>query len=93
MEACIWMALAATFGTWLVTALGAATVVFFSSPKEKTLNLMLGFSAGLHLPQCPAHQLVRTPKEQSADQKPYRCHQPGRQPRKALRLGDGRLQQ
>ena len=47
MEACIWMALAATFGTWLVTALGAATVVFFSSPKEKTLNLMLGFSAGV----------------------------------------------
>ena len=46
MEACIWMALAATLGTWLVTALGAATVVFFSSPKEKTLNLMLGFSAG-----------------------------------------------
>ena len=47
MEACIWMALAATLGTWLVTALGAATVVFFSSPKEKTLNLMLGFSAGV----------------------------------------------
>ena len=47
MEAYIWMALAATLGTWLVTALGAATVVFFSSPKAKTLDLMLGFSAGV----------------------------------------------
>ena len=40
-------ALAATLGTWLVTALGAATVLFFSSPKPKTTNLMLGFAAGV----------------------------------------------
>lgn len=40
-------ALLATLGTWFVTALGAATVVFFSSPKPKVLNLMLGFSSGV----------------------------------------------
>ena len=37
------MALIATLGTWLVTALGAATVVFFTSPNPKCLNIMLGF--------------------------------------------------
>ena len=41
------MALAATLGTWLVTALGAATVVFFTSPSPKALNLMLGFASGV----------------------------------------------
>ena len=41
------MALVATLGTWSVTALGAATVVFFKSPNPKALNLMLGFSAGV----------------------------------------------
>lgn len=40
-------ALVATLGTWLVTALGAATVLFFSSPKPKTTCLMLGFAAGV----------------------------------------------
>ena len=40
-------ALAATVGTWLITALGAATVLFFSAPKPKTTNLMLGFAAGV----------------------------------------------
>lgn len=40
-------ALAATLGTWLVTALGAATVLFFRSPGKKGLDLMLGFSAGV----------------------------------------------
>lgn len=43
----ILMALLATLGTWFVTALGAGTVVFFKKPKEKILNLMLGFSAGV----------------------------------------------
>ncbi len=47
MEQYVWMALAATLGTWFVTALGAATVVFFKSPGTKALNLMLGFSAGV----------------------------------------------
>ena len=41
------MALAATLGTWLVTALGAAAVAFFTSPNPKGLNLMLGFASGV----------------------------------------------
>lgn len=41
------MALIATLGTWFVTALGAATVVFFKSPNPKALNIMLGFASGV----------------------------------------------
>lgn len=41
------LALAATLGTWFVTALGAATVAFFKSPNQKALNLMLGFASGV----------------------------------------------
>lgn len=41
------MALVATLGTWFVTALGAATVVFFKSPNPKGLNVMLGFASGV----------------------------------------------
>lgn len=41
------MALIATLGTWLVTALGAATVIFFKSANQKAMNLMLGFAAGV----------------------------------------------
>lgn len=47
MNQIVWMALIATLGTWFVTALGAATVVFFKSPNPKILNLMLGFAAGV----------------------------------------------
>lgn len=47
MNEIILMALAATIGTWSVTALGAATVIFFKTPNPKTLNLMLGFAAGV----------------------------------------------
>lgn len=47
MENYVIMALAATLGTWLVTALGAATVVFFKSPNPKALNMMLGFASGV----------------------------------------------
>lgn len=47
MDNFVIMALAATLGTWLVTALGAATVVFFKSPNPKGLNIMLGFAAGV----------------------------------------------
>ena len=47
MDSFVIMALIATLGTWFVTALGAATVVFFTSPRLKALNLMLGFSAGV----------------------------------------------
>ena len=41
------LALVATLGTWLVTALGAATVAFFKSPDIKLMNLMMGFAAGV----------------------------------------------
>ncbi len=47
MDATVLMALIATLGTWFVTALGAATVVFFKSPNPKALNLMLGFASGV----------------------------------------------
>lgn len=47
MNEIVIMALIATLGTWAVTALGAATVVFFKSPNPKALNLMLGFAAGV----------------------------------------------
>lgn len=47
MDNLVLMALLATLGTWLVTALGAATVVFFKSPNPKALNLMLGFASGV----------------------------------------------
>lgn len=41
------LALIATLGTWFITALGAATVVFFKSPKPEMMNLMLGFASGV----------------------------------------------
>ena len=41
------MALIATLGTWLVTALGAAIVVFFPSGSQRGLNMMLGFASGV----------------------------------------------
>lgn len=47
MDKFVLMALIATLGTWFVTALGAATVVFFTSPNPKILNFMLGFAAGV----------------------------------------------
>lgn len=47
MNNVVMMALLATLGTWSVTALGAATVVFFRSPNPRGLNLMLGFASGV----------------------------------------------
>ncbi len=47
MNDVVFLALAATLGTWFVTALGAATVAFFKSPSPKALNLMLGFASGV----------------------------------------------
>jgi ZIP family zinc transporter len=47
MDHFVILALAATLGTWFVTALGAATVVFFTSPDPKGLNAMLGFASGV----------------------------------------------
>ena len=43
------LALLAGCFTWLVTALGAATVFFFRGGRSRTLGLMLGFSAGVML--------------------------------------------
>lgn len=47
MDYFVAMALAATLGTWLLTALGAGLVVFFRSPNPKFLNIMLGFASGV----------------------------------------------
>ena len=37
----------ATLGTWALTALGAASVMFFKSPRQCVLNTMLGFASGV----------------------------------------------
>ena len=47
MNSTILMALIATLGTWFITALGAATVIFFKKTSDKVMNLMLGFAAGV----------------------------------------------
>ena len=47
MDQFVWWALLASLATWLVTALGAATVLFFASPSPKVLDLMMGFAAGV----------------------------------------------
>ncbi|MBE6811023.1 MAG: ZIP family metal transporter [Ruminococcaceae bacterium] len=47
MNIAILWAFIATIGTWLLTALGAATVLFLKAPKQSVLNLMLGFSSGV----------------------------------------------
>ena len=47
MDNFVLMAFIATLGTWLVTALGAALVVFFKAPNPKGLNIMLGFASGV----------------------------------------------
>ncbi len=43
------LALLAGTGTWLVTALGAAAVFFFSKENERLMTGMLGFAAGVML--------------------------------------------
>lgn len=47
MSNSVLLALLATIGTWALTALGAATVLFFKAPKQSVLNIMLGFSSGV----------------------------------------------
>ncbi len=47
MNHIVCLALLATLGTWSVTALGAAAVIFFKSPDTRLLNLMLGFASGV----------------------------------------------
>ncbi len=49
MDRSVILAMVATLGTWFVTALGAATVVFFKRPGQRSLNIMLGFAAGVML--------------------------------------------
>ncbi len=43
------LALLAGCGTWLVTALGAAAVFFFSKDNERHMTALLGFAAGVML--------------------------------------------
>ncbi|MDL2206731.1 ZIP family metal transporter [Eubacteriales bacterium OttesenSCG-928-N13] len=43
----VFMAFLATMGTWLVTAMGAATVVFIKRIHHRFMNAMLGFAAGV----------------------------------------------
>lgn len=43
----VFWAFVAALGTWGLTALGAAIVIFFKTPRQSVLNLMLGFSAGV----------------------------------------------
>ena len=47
MNHAVLSALIATCGTWLLTALGAAVVIFFRHPNRRLMNLMLGLSAGV----------------------------------------------
>ena len=47
MNHAVLLALIATLGTWFVTALGAAVVLFFKKTDQKALNLLLGFAAGV----------------------------------------------
>ncbi len=47
MENAVVPALLATLFTWFMTALGAATVIFFKRINQKGMNLMLGFAAGV----------------------------------------------
>lgn len=47
MNIAIFWAFLAAIGTWSLTALGAAVVLFFKAPKQSLLNLMLGFSSGV----------------------------------------------
>lgn len=47
MKLYILLAFAAGICTWFLTALGAAVVLFYKYPKQKHLNIMMGFSAGV----------------------------------------------
>lgn len=47
MNEAVLLAFAAALGTWGLTALGAATVVFFNTPERKIMNFSLGFAAGV----------------------------------------------
>ncbi len=46
-EGPVWFAFYGTMFTWFLTALGAAMVFFFRTINKRTLDLMLGFAAGV----------------------------------------------
>ena len=60
-------ALIATLGTWSVTALGAATVIFFRKQNQGALNLMLGFAAGVMI----AASFLKDAKKYQAELETY----------------------
>ncbi|MBR5868889.1 MAG: ZIP family metal transporter [Clostridia bacterium] len=43
----VWPALGATLFTWSLTALGAATVIFFRKVSDTLMNTLLGFASGV----------------------------------------------
>ena len=43
----VFLALIATIGTWSVTALGAATVVFLKYPQNRLVYMIVGFCYGV----------------------------------------------
>ena len=47
MNEIVLMALLATLCTWLLTALGAATVIFCNRPRPRLMNAMMGFASGV----------------------------------------------
>lgn len=47
MAEIVLLSLAASTGTWLLTALGAASVIFFKSADNRIMNIMLGFASGI----------------------------------------------
>ena len=47
MDSVLWPALGATLFTWSMTALGAATVVFFKKVSDTLMNILLGFASGV----------------------------------------------
>ena len=47
MDTLVVLALFATLGTWILTALGAATVFCFRNPNPKMMNILLGFASGV----------------------------------------------
>ncbi|MBQ3888669.1 MAG: ZIP family metal transporter, partial [Clostridia bacterium] len=49
MKLCVWYALLATLGTWLVSALGATAVLIFKSQNERATDVLTGFAAGVML--------------------------------------------
>lgn len=47
MHHVVLLALLATLGTWALTALGAAVVLFFKKPQQDLMRLLLGFGSGV----------------------------------------------